>query len=321
MKNVLKRAVALSSGALCSSLVFCGSVLAEPWIGVSAFGIQSENFQKWCPTFLKTIDKSDKPAVAILFNTFGSNDTCLKSFWERTASAGKEHLTVIHFSNEAGRRAGTLDNNDLLRDLSVDQYNELLEEMPQWLEDRLKRRVRNILALVADYSTTGHFILSAGLEDNYTLEAWSRIEEVLREEWPGVLMRNPALTRDVLRSNFEAPADVYYETHGYRRKLDQHALCSANGDGQDVAFLKDSGLELRGLPPAKLATVRNWLERAVENNCMVFLWAAKWQGFFIGESETPLPLSREFQWDEEDIPQISSLFQYSKTLASRKAQR
>lgn len=301
----------------------CDRARAEGWVGLSAFGIQSQNFQdEPCEEFLAAMEVPENPATAMLFNTFGTNKECIEEFWLRAAAQGKRHLTEIHFSNEAGRRTGLLDLNDFLAEYSVDDYNLLLEEMPKWLDARIRRRIGRIMDMISDYVHTGYFILSTGLEDNYTNLAWENLYKIFQEEWPSAIGRSPAFIDTWFDSNWRVPEGVYMELHGYRRKLSsRYPLCIANGDGHDVDFLKDSGRFFRGAAPADLTMVKNWIARSNANRCITLFWAGKWQGFFHDTDPPPAPLSREFHWDPEDRVILKELINYAQSGITVEARR
>lgn len=279
----------------------------QSWIGISAFGIQSRNFQgSSCDNLIEALMTSPKPALAVLYKTFGNNNSCLFKYWETARSLNLPHLTEIHLSNEAGRRAGTTDKADFLYNLDVDRYNALLEAMPNWLRDDLIQRVREIVSLVDTYGSGGEFILSTGLEDNYTGRAFQNLYQIVAEEWPYLIARNVAFTKSMRRQDWVVPDNIILEFHGYNSKIQTQAPCIANGDGQDMNFLLNSGIDFPDKPAAGRSQVMRWLARATEKNCVIFFWAGKWQGFF-SSSTPPRPLMRKFRFDREDIKPLSEL--------------
>ena len=296
-----------------SNLIHVSVVSAEDrgWIGLSAFGIQSKNFQgQVCKNFLKAALKSPTPSIAVLYKTFGNNKRCLRRFWKRSADLGKPQLTQFHFSNEAGRRTGTLDRMDFYHQLDISRYNKRLERMPDSLRKSIIERVREIKELINDYSWGGKFILSTGLEDNYTAKAFENLYEVIASEWPYAIARNMAFTRPMRKQTWQIPDDLMLEFHGYTRKIQTNAACIANGDGQDVDFLPSAGIHFRDMKAASHEQVISWIARAREKQCVTFLWAAKWQGFF-STNRPPLPLSRTFRFDKQDIKIITRIFKES----------
>ncbi|HMO02561.1 MAG TPA: hypothetical protein PKD37_03920 [Oligoflexia bacterium] len=286
-------------------------------VGISAFGIQSENFQGVkCDRLIELATLSKRPAIAILYKTFGANNQCLYKFWNTVTRRKKQHLTEIHFSNEAGRRADRLDALDFMNRLNVSAYNRLLEKMSRKTERAIKSRVREIIQMIGKkYYKTGDFILSTGLEDNFTVKAWTNLYNVIKEVWPAGIVRNMSsakmMRRQMRYRSWQPPSDIYIETHGYNRKLNQNN-CIGNGDGQDVNFLENSGAVLHGpsaedAVPATYQQVRSWIRRGRKNNCIMFIWAGKWQGLVKKIKKPSKPLKRQFYFDLSDIPRVAPL--------------
>jgi hypothetical protein len=281
--------------------------LSQYWIGISAFGIQSKNFQgKICNTFLKSVMLSPRPATAVLYNTFGTDNRCLVKFWEKSIKDGKSFVTQFHFSNEAGRRVGNMDAMDFHEELDVEDYNQLLEKMPAWFETEIRDRVAEILALTRGYEDDGSFILSAGLEDNYSILAWQNLYRILSSAWPYQISRNTAFTKAMRRQKWEIEDNLVLEYHGYTRKLQTQKLCIANGDGQDVDFLTNTGLDFRDAKAATKDELMAWLAKSKEKNCITFLWTGKWQGWFNSKEAVP-PLQRKFQFHSADLPLLAEI--------------
>ena len=286
---------------------------AKYLIGLSAFPIQSENFEDTdCNRVIKMAKGVSHPAIAVLYNTFGSNPKCLQKFWEVVEEQGKRHITEIHFSNEAGRRTGNVDRKDFLRSLSVKQYNKVLKEMPDWVQRRIKRRVRSIKKLVRKHRKYGYFILSTGLEDNYPKQAWYNLYYQIKKYWPYAIARS-----NVKHKTWVAPYNVWDERHAYFSEPKKPNRCIMNGDGQDIDFLAHSGQAVSGYAPAKFKQVKRWLNKGINNNCIMFLWAAKWQGIEKNKKVSK-PLDREFKYNKSDVPIMTHLVK-GKSLKKTKA--
>lgn len=279
--------------------------------GLSAFPIQSQHFQGViCQRFLRSVGHSPTPAIAILYKTFGTNNNCLKQFWRVSRKKNIPHLTEIHFSNEVGRRNSIHDEYDFLSEYGVSAYNRALEDMPREVEEKIRERVREIVALIEPFKDTGTFILSTGLEDNFSIKAWQNVYRVLSEEWPYEIARS-TLPRYLVRQVDQMPAEIYLEYHGYRSKFSYPHRCIANGDGQDVNFLEDTGVEFEHAKPASLSQVRRWIDAAAIKGCITFLWAGKWQGIHT-DGKLTAPLKRRFRFDASDMTPIRKLLK--KTL-------
>jgi hypothetical protein len=224
------------------------------------------------------------------------------------------HLTQIHFSNEVGRRNSNHDGLDFLPEYYVSGYNKVLEEMPKFIEEKIRERAREIVALIDPFKNTGSFILSTGLEDNYSIKAWQNIYRILSEEWPYEIARS-TLPRYLVRQIDEIPAEVYVEYHGYRSKFAFPHRCIANGDGQDVNFLEDTGVEFEHAKPASMSQVRRWYSAASAKDCITFLWTGKWQGIHHGK-KLGKPLQRRFRFDASDMAPVRKLLKRKNLLRS-----
>ena len=287
---------------LMSLLLVSNTASAKYLIGLSTFPIQSDNFEEAdCNRVIKMAKGVSHPAIAILYNTFGTNKTCLEKFYNTVEEQKKRPITEIHFSNEAGRRTGNVDKKDFLRNYNVKQYNKLLKEMPEWFQRRIKRRVRSIKKLVRPHRKKGYFILSTGLEDNYPKQAWYNLYYQIKRYWPYAIARS-----NVKHETWVAPENVWDERHAYFSSPKKPNRCILNGDGQDIDFLKQTGGKVSGYEPAKYKQVKKWLNRGIKNNCIMFLWTAKWQG--IKENKrVSKPLDREFTYHKQDMPVIIHL--------------
>ena len=301
---------------ICFVSLPCSATAQTRVSGLSAFGIQSAQFQGLvCKRFLRVANHSATPAIAILYKTFGANNKCLKQFWNISKSRNIPHLTQIHFSNEVGRRSRVTDIHDFLAEYTVSQYNKLLEEMPPHVETAIRLRAQEIVSLIEPFKNTGTFILSTGLEDNYSLTAWQNIYRILSEEWPFEIARS-TLPRYLARQNEFMPSDIYLEYHGYRSKFSYPHRCIANGDGQVVNFLEGTGVEFLHAKPASLALVKNWLGKAEEKSCITFLWTGKWQGIHHSGPLTK-PMKRTFRFDASDMKPIKKLLRPASQTGSQ----
>lgn len=294
------------------TIIFVSTANARYLIGLSTFPIQSDNFEDTdCNKVIKMAKGVSHPAIAILYNTFGSNEECLERFWSVTEKLGKRHITEIHFSNEAGRRTGNVDRKDFLRSFDVKTYNKALKEMPNWIERRIKRRVHSIRKVVRKHRKYGYFILSTGLEDNFSKQAWYNLYHVIKKYWPYAIARS-----NVKHKTWVAPDNVWDERHAYFSRPMKKNRCILNGDGQDIDFLQETGQYTSGYAPATYKQVKRWLNRGIANNCIMFIWTAKWQGI-VKNKKASRPLKREFFYHKADMPIITHLVK-GKTLKEPK---
>ncbi len=103
---------------------------AEPYVGLSAFAAMNPSFpcNDWLGTLQEGTRRVSKPAMAIVWGTFGSNGACVQRFL--TQNRDRPHLLEIHFSNQTClkyRRCATgelLIRNDNKQPAGVDDFNQ-----------------------------------------------------------------------------------------------------------------------------------------------------------------------------------------------------
>ncbi len=287
-------------------------------LGLSIFSVQSPHFQGGpCKRVQKIIVRQKIPALTYLYNTFGSDNTCLESIWDEIIARGKRHITQIHFSNEVGRRNNLTSPYDFYPDHSTKQYVTLLEEMPESLETDIRQRVREILGSIENYADTGTFILGTGLESQYSVRAYNNLYRILREEWPYEISRNPL--RSTQRKLDNTTPDTYYEYHHYKRARNMPTRCILNGDGQDLAMEPGTATSLGGIDPAEMIHLTRWARNGSEKGCIMFLWFAKWQG--LHQRNPSEPSRRRFKVHRTDVRKTSRLLNHVNRMRKRKARR
>lgn len=148
-----------------------------------------------CDRFLRISDYAQKPAMATLFNTFGRSESCIKKFALRYQY--RPHVIEIHYDNQTCRRKPRkCFRQELFPSMGPAQYSRLLEKMRAGTERKILSRVRAIFKITTKAgSDSTRWILSTGLEDNYTHAAYKRLLTVIRKEWPYEIARNPASDR------------------------------------------------------------------------------------------------------------------------------
>jgi len=280
-------------------------VVKSEEIGVAYFALMSPHFP--CSTALKVFDGNPRPALAILWSTFGNDKKCLNTFLQQVS--GRPYILEIHPFNQPCRRNKRCESSEVAPELSTKEFNEALEREDTKLLAKVRDLIREIRgALEGKRSDSGEYILSTGLEDNYTDKAYTNILKVLRAEWDGKIVRNP-------EGDFSRPVKFdgadYIEAHSSKPKFPDGAPCIANLDGEDIVF------------PHRKATMKprsNWKkieEYAAEykKKCHVtFLWSALWQGI-TSEKFVP-PSHRSFIVSEEDVLRIKSLLPSQKPAES-----
>lgn len=281
-----------------TALVINVSAIGTTWgqnIGVAYFGLLSPHFP--CAIGMKVFDGVPHPALATLYGTFGNDPTCLRT-WFSTVGA-RPHTLEIHLSNEACRRNKRCDKDELLGKLSVKELNtRLIARNPEVLA-KITRRVKEVQSLLAPFERgNGEYILSTGLEDNFSDDAFRVVLETIRGVWPHKIVRSPVGSPPASQRG----AADYLEAHGASPTFESGTPCIANLDGQDMDF------------PHRKALTKNkvsWegVQRFLAENrvrCRVtFLWSAPWQG--IRSDTFAPPRDRELLVSDADATAIKSL--------------
>ena len=97
---------------------------AEDNLGVAYFAIQHP---KWpCAQSLKVFDGIKVPKMAILWNTFGTSNSCLKTFLDDP----REKSLEIHLINEPCHRNKRCGPYEFLSGISLDEYRGKLAKKP-----------------------------------------------------------------------------------------------------------------------------------------------------------------------------------------------
>lgn len=217
-------------------------VKAEPYVGLSAFAAMHPDFP--CNTYVDTLVNVHKPAMAVLWGTFGSNKNCMRSFL--SSKQYEPHLLQIHLTNQTcyehekqgdpNRRCA---RGELRQGINEFTFNHLLETRDQDLKNRIMQRVRNIITFVRENANANtRVVLSTGLEDRYTDNAYAIITSYIREAgWFGLTVRNPKGTsyRYFDHSNFLElhNVGVNWANSGHM-KAAKPGNCIANLDGQSA---------------------------------------------------------------------------------------
>jgi len=190
--------------------------------GLSAFSSRASRYP--CTRALEIVSQSKQPALAILYGTNwgGDNDyDCAKQF---LSAVHGPKLLEIHFSNEVARRNKTLSSGDFFPQDSVKRYNQRLQAMDGTTLTAIASRVKEIREKFAPLCASDcQLMLSTGLEDNYTAEAYKNLSDAITLEWPYLIARSPCKgTKNVFPGQFK-------ETHSRTARM--RTLCIANEDG------------------------------------------------------------------------------------------
>jgi hypothetical protein len=248
------------------------------------FGLLSPNAGVIVDKFIEIQKASELPATAILWGSFGKDTRWIDRYL--TAMDGRENVVEIHFSNESGRRNGRLGAGDIMPYSGVAAYNERLETMTEEMEEIIGQRAVEILEFRDSYPKNTRWILSLGLESNYTEDAALNILAIISDVWHYEIAYNP------LDGNCNHVPDwVYCETHGYNA-TPKPPRCIISGDGQDAG---PRAVVSAGNRPATMSEVRDFIQRGSVSNCITLLWSAQTQG--VDRAFVPT-LDRSFRLDD-----------------------
>jgi len=194
--------------------LFCAASFASPSrprgiVGMAYFAMMSPRFP--CARALRVFEGAEHPATAVLWGSFGTDETCVKEF---VAQAGeREHIIEIHFDNGPARRAGRQGPGDFMRGWSVRHLNTALERH----DKRVVAAAEDRAARMADFaqrlgSSTTEWLLSLTLEDDYTDEAANALAKIFDGIWAHPLVRNPNHNRFPVVRGHRSPW-IYREYH------------------------------------------------------------------------------------------------------------
>lgn len=300
MKQELKKYILRTVG-VCSLIALMEvPSLADvtPFVGLSAFPT-NERFP--CDQWFKAMRYVSKPAMAILWGTFGNNKSCAVRFLNQNKN--QSHLLEIHISNQTCLRYSDsserkCQEGELAQGWNVKQFNEALNNDNPELIKRIKTRVGNIREWVDKVKNINtSIVLSTGLEDNYENGAYGKMVQLIREAgWKYPIARNPEGWQ---YQNFK-DAD-YLELHASNnefrqrpnwdsgnRKPAKRGACIANFDGVSV-------------PDEKNVEEAKYFIRRHRECYAVFLWNKDSQG--VGQGKPPI--ERSFNLSDIHVQQLN----------------
>jgi hypothetical protein len=214
--------------------------------------------------------KTDSPLaelrIATLWNTFGTNTECLKTYFADSRLKAIE----IHLINEVCQRRGTCGNYEFLYGMSMAEYNRALRiRDPEFL-----KRVNNYFKAPASFIAANlrpgtDCYVSPGLESNLDLSAARVLIQQARESFPNCkIVWNP-----VNGSKAAKPiSGTVFEQHHPDASLSPP--CIANLDGFDIGYPSRSPILPQNVPSTRLTEVAETFRLCDLN----FLWIAEYNG-------------------------------------------
>jgi len=234
----------------------------HPKVGFSAFAIQSATWD--CEGFLAAIDRIEEWHIAMLWRTFGTNNSCL----DQVLASPKLKSIEIHLVNEACHRRppgtpGACNSHEFLGNISPGDW--------EW---RLKQNDPNIINEFQDYAfeVAGYLdehlrngaecFISPGLESN--LDDSTAIRNLI--EATRMVFPNCKIVWNALGSIDIENAD-YRESHGEAGPIP--SPCIKNLDGQDIDFIERPSLNQNSI-----SDINGYFERT--RNCeFSLLWTVE----------------------------------------------
>ena len=269
--------------------------------GVAYYAIQSARFP--CERSLAVFDGLPNPALSVLWETFGSRQECLQSFLNNCITSRDSCTLQIHPTNEYCRRHRVCAKHEVMPALDDRQINRALELKDRRVLAAYRSRVRRITNFVRPYSGTNvSFLLSTGLEDNYSPRAARILISAMRSIWPYSLVRVVKAKREREQSGTE-----FFEIHGIKPRYTysaQNKSCIFNNDGRDVVLGTARTPQKRSVT---LDDLRLALEKYRETCPLLFVWwnnqgavRRPWEGF-------TFPHQRSIEILSEDVQQVNTL--------------
>ena len=201
-----------------------------------------------CSNVIAALEGVECPAISFLLGSFGDSFECLNrvvhSFGDR------ENLIEIYVSNESCRRHGTCDVGDFATGSNVGEVDREIEGLTA--DEEYKSRLNVIADLAKSFPSKTHLLITPGLEDQFSHEAFKHLVDLQRATLPALSVRNP------VKDQFLLNADLF-ESHGLEKTCNDEITDIVSQDGEvtpdDASFL------------------------ARTHSCLAsFLWRPEWQG-------------------------------------------
>lgn len=238
-----------------------------------------------CSRYLQIVRQAERPAMVVLWRSFGENTSCIVRFLE--AFKHRPHLLEVHLSNEVCRRNGRCYEGELFRDWSVARYNLELRNLSPEARLGVSNRIaqlRGFLGPRINKNTT--LAITLGLEDNFTPITARNLLSIVRPLWPYLIIRNPNL-----KSAPRGDAD-FKEYHTFKVDL-RGEPCIGNEDA--VATTLENSKHF-------LSNYRECLA--------VLLWRAKHQG--AGRRKFTAPRNRQLDIPLSDVRDLGRLLKETR---------
>lgn len=237
-------------------------------VGISLFAIQGDGFP--CKKVHNFILKNNIKHISFLYGTFGKSNECLERILPELKSV------QVHFSNEVCRRNGRCYAGELFRNLNVRSYNLKISSAFREAKPKLEKRAAKIQDLVSRYPGQ-EWIISTGLEDNYSDKSYKRLYKFLKRRIP-----NATFSRNPVKPG------VYYGLLEYHGSWPSGSHIFSN-DGRFIRDI-DGGSDSYSVSASGLLSA---IRKARRGGGRIYIWWGEIQG--LGGSFSK-PRSRDFRF-------------------------
>ena len=194
-------------------------------IGRAPYAITAPQFE--CNSFLQSMQSIDEWHISVLFNTFGTDYSCLKKVLKNP----KLKTLQVHLINENCIKHGRCGSYEFASFAKNKRhYNRLWKKKSQKMQKKLTRYVKPLQKfLKQNLSQDVECLISPGLESQLSNPAATQLIAATRPLFPQCKMVwNPLRrARNLLNAD-------YVENHGKRKR--PISPCIMNTDGTDINF-------------------------------------------------------------------------------------
>jgi len=268
--------------AILAALLFLAVVPSAEaqFSGLSGFAARSKNFP--CDAYLNITLQAKYPAMAVLWDVFGTDNTCVVRFLDTLKN--RPHILEIHPFDNAALRNRTTEPSEVFYKMTKEQFNAALERRDGAVIARVDHAIAEIVAFAwAHGNQNTNMLISTGLEDNYTPRAFAVILERIRLQWPWLVVRAP-----VGGSGGKQGLVFFIERHGTKARGDV-----VNEDGA-----------IDSLSQTKRFLDRNKLALAK------FIWRPLHQGRTKNNKAVYPRSAREFEISAKDVKELGDLLSH-----------